>query len=400
MLKRIMFRPKNLKYFANKILTHFIALSLILSNCFTSFALAKDIAPGIVPDKNVSGNNVYMDKSANDLPVVNINNPNGAGVSHNHFTDFNVGPKGAIINNSATTDVSIIGGTVTGNANLTRAADTIINEVTGTSRSQIFGAQEILGKSADYILANPNGISINGGEFINTQSATFTTGKVQLNANGQLEKLLIEKGDVKISGKKIDLSNLDYFDIIARSIKLNTEIHAKANKKLKNSKDTKVNIVAGAGEYNVKSKHLESKRTNYNAPSFAIDTSKLGGLYAGKIRLVSSEAGVGVNLPDIQSTTDNIEITADGKIIHKGISSAKKLEITSTNNKIVATAGKKATAQGNVQYLARGGIELEDNSEIRSESYVHLESSDGTLENKGNILSPGLRGIYRRKQCK
>lgn len=181
---------------------------------------------------------------------------------------------------------------------------------------------------------------------------------------------------------------------LERAIKLNTEIHAKTNKKLKNSKNTKVNIVAGAGEYNIKSKQLEPKRTNYNAPSFAIDTSQLGGLYAGKIRLISSEAGVGVNLPNIHSTTDNIEITADGKIIHKGISSAKKLEITSTSNKIIAATGRKAIAQGDVLYRARGGIELEDKSEIRSGSYIHLESLDGTLENKGNILSPGLRGIY------
>lgn len=319
-----MFKFRRLKHFAIKVLVHFLAAILLTSNCFTSYALALTVAPGIVPDKNVSGNNVYMDKSANNLPVVNINNPNGAGVSHNHFTDFNVGPKGAIINNSATTAVSTIGGTVAGNANLTRSANTIINEVTGTSRSQILGAQEILGKSADYILANPNGISINGGEFINTQSATFTTGKVQLNANGQLEKLLIEKGDVAINGVKLDLSNLDYFDIIARSIKLNTKIYAKTNEKLKDSKDTKLSIIAGAGEYNVKSKQLKPKSTNYDVPSFAIDTSKLGGLYAGKIRLVSSEAGVGVNLPDIESTADNVEITADGKIIHKGISSAKK----------------------------------------------------------------------------
>ena len=73
-----------------------------------------------------------MDKSSNNLPVVNINNPNGAGVSHNHFTDFNVGTKGAIINNSAEGGKSKIGGWVNGNANITRSADTIINEVTGT----------------------------------------------------------------------------------------------------------------------------------------------------------------------------------------------------------------------------------------------------------------------------
>ena len=116
--------------------------------------------------------------------------------------------------------------------------------MTGTSRSQILGPQEILGKSADYILANPNGISVNGGEFINTQSATFTTGKVLLNSKGQLEKFLTEEGDVEINGVDIDLSNLDYFKIIARSVKLNTAIYAKRDKELEDSQDTELSVVA------------------------------------------------------------------------------------------------------------------------------------------------------------
>lgn len=145
----------NISHLTSKVLAHLLAVIMILSNCFTSYALAITIASeAIVPDSNISGNNVYMDKSANNIPVVNINDPNVAGVSHNHFTDFNVGTRGAIINNSSINAVSKIGGVVTGNANLTHSASTIINEVTGTSRSQIHGPQEILGKSADYILAN------------------------------------------------------------------------------------------------------------------------------------------------------------------------------------------------------------------------------------------------------
>ena len=84
----------NIKHLTSKVLAHFLAITLTPSNFFTSYALATTI----VPDRNISGNNVYMDKSANNIPVVNINDPNFAGVSHNHFTDFNVGARGAIIN--------------------------------------------------------------------------------------------------------------------------------------------------------------------------------------------------------------------------------------------------------------------------------------------------------------
>ncbi len=379
----------NIKHLTSKVLAHFLAITLTLSNFFTSYALATTI----VPDRNISGNNVYIDKSANNIPVVNINDPNFAGVSHNHFTDFNLGARRAIINNSSINTVSKIGGVVAGNANLTHSANTIINEVTGTSRSQIYGPQEILGKSADYILANPNGISVNGGEFINTQSAIYTTGKVLLDSSGQLEKFLVEKGDIEIDGVDIDLSNLDYFEIIARSVRLNTAIYAKRDKMLEDSQDTELSVVTGTGEYYVKSKKLNPKHVDTGAPSLAIDTSKLGGLYAGKIRLVSSESGVGVNFPDIQSTTGDIEITADGKITHKNISSADKLKIVSTNDKIISLSGKKSIAQENTQYIAKKGIEIENGSAIASQASINLVSSDGEIKNQGIIASQGKKGV-------
>ena len=214
-----------------------------------------------------------------------------------------------------------------------------------------------------------------------------------MDSSGQLEKFLIEKGEVEIDGVDLDLSNLDYFEIIARSVKLNTAIYAKRNRALEDSQDTELSVVTGTGEYNVKSKKLSPKYSDTNAPSLAIDTSKLGGLYAGKIRLVSSEAGVGVNFPDIQSTTGDIEITADGKITHKNISSANKLKVVSTNSKIIASSSKESIAQGDTQYIAKKGIEVESGSAIASQGSVQLESADGEIKNQGIIVSQGKRGI-------
>lgn len=175
----------------NFILVHLIVVSMSLMN----FQYACASTEGIMPDKG-AGSALNVDKAANGVSVVNINNPNASGVSHNKFTEYNVDQRGAILNNSRDAAVSQLGGVVLGNENLQNPAKAIINEVMGHHRSRIEGPQEILGANADYILANPNGISINGAEFINTHKATFTTVVPSFDDKGNLEKLFINNGTI------------------------------------------------------------------------------------------------------------------------------------------------------------------------------------------------------------
>ena len=165
---------------------------------FMLFLHIVSLADGIVPDNGAS-KNLQLDKAANGVPLVNIEAPDNNGISHNVYKEYNVDGRGTILNNSKDLTNSQLGGLIYGNPNLQNSseASTIINEVSGVNRSRIEGYQEIAGKKANYILANPNGIYVNGAGFINTGNVTLTTGSRNNLQNP--EKGIIEKSEAKRS---------------------------------------------------------------------------------------------------------------------------------------------------------------------------------------------------------
>ncbi|GAB6126271.1 two-partner secretion domain-containing protein [Humidesulfovibrio idahonensis] len=294
-----------------------------------SFAAAGGIvvAPGAPASKQPT-----MDAAPNGVPVVNIVKPSASGISHNLFDAFNVSPKGVIINNSNRPGVSQLGGAITGNANFGGGPEArlILNEVTGSSRSNIEGYTEIFGYAAQYILANPNGVSVNGGGFINTPKATLTTGVPRLDGSGALLGLDVRRGDVLIDGQGINADNLDAFEIVTRSAKINAEIHAK-----------QLNIIGGQGSYNPATGQTTPLAPDGSvAPTVFLDSTALGGMYAQRIRFVGTEAGVGVNLAGPVRATDQLTLTADGKIKIVGAVSADKDASVASKSDGVDIAGK------------------------------------------------------------
>nr|WP_282564632.1 filamentous hemagglutinin N-terminal domain-containing protein [Providencia rettgeri] len=166
----------------------------------------------------ISGNDssVYQ---KNSTTIVNIATPNENGISHNKYQQFNVLEKGIILNNSKNTVKTQLAGDINGNNRLREInAELIINEVVGNSQSQLLGKLEVAGKSANVIIANPNGITCNGCSFINVPALTLTTGKPFLGSDGQLSAIEVKKGTITIGNKGMNAETPNYTDIISQAM--------------------------------------------------------------------------------------------------------------------------------------------------------------------------------------
>lgn len=116
---------------------------------------------------------------AND-EVINIDAPNNYGVSHNKFDEFSINKEQTKILNNSNKDAKsqVTQKEIKKNEKLNgKEADIIIAEVTGTKKTNLEGTLEVLGKRADLIIANENGITLNGQRFVNTNSVGLTTQK-------------------------------------------------------------------------------------------------------------------------------------------------------------------------------------------------------------------------------
>ncbi len=270
----------------------------------------------------------------NNVPIINIATPNGAGISHNKFQQFNVDKQGAVLNNATTNVNSQIAGQIKANTNLKgNAANLIINEVTGSSRSELQGKLEVAGKGANVLIANPNGITCNGCSFVNTPAITLTTGKPILDNKGVLSAVEVKKGSVVIGANGMNAEAQTYADIISRATELNGQIKAK-----------NLTLMQGTNRVDFQKGTVTPIAGEGAKPSISVDTKALGGMYANQVKLVSTESGVGINLSNVQANQHDLTLTVDGKITLAGnIQGKKDINVSTKNLQINANANVNAT---------------------------------------------------------
>ncbi|MEO3957483.1 hemagglutinin repeat-containing protein [Chromobacterium piscinae] len=288
------------------------AFSLRLSVLLIGLGLGSSaLAADIIADSNAAaGKQPGVIQSANGLPVVQIAAPTAAGVSHNQYQQFNVGPGGALLNNSAVNVNTQLAGYISGNPNLKNgSARIILNEVTQANPSQLRGYLEVAGQRAQVVIANPWGITCSGCGFINTPQVTLTTGASQLNALGALTGYQVAGGRVSIDGAGLNAANIDSFAIISRAVSINANLYAQ-----------KLDLVLGRNQVDAATLAAQPLAASpNNAPAFALDVAQLGGMYANAIKLVGTEKGVGVNqLGTMAAQAGDLQLTSAGDLILRG----------------------------------------------------------------------------------
>ncbi|UVK91522.1 hemagglutinin repeat-containing protein [Pseudomonas atacamensis] len=340
-------------------------------------------ADGIV----VANPNTTLDRAGNGVPIVNIATPNASGLSHNQFHDYNVGAQGVILNNGATqTSNTQLGGHVIGNPNLKNSgsAQAILNEVISGNPSQLRGYTEVAGQSARVIVANPYGITCNGCGFINAPRVTLTTGKPVLE-NGRLDRFQVDQGSVAIEGAGINATNIDRFEIITRSAKVNAQIQAQ-----------NLAIVAGRNDVNADTLNATARADDGSAkPQLAIDSSALGGMYAGAIKLVGTEAGVGVKLDGkLIASGGDIQLDANGQLSLADTSATGAVNVKAASleaqGPVYAGTSLNVQTQGNLTnrqtLAARDSVVLSAGGQLTNAGAIEAGvNADGGRNSNGDL---------------
>ena len=274
------------------------------------------LANPVVPAQGALG--PKTEEARNGMTVVNINTPNDKGLSHNQYDAFNVDNKGLILNNANRPVNTELAGYIMGNPNLVGpTANTILNEVTGTGATSMNGALEVAGNKAHVIIANPNGISVNNGTFINANSATLTTGNPIIN-NGSITGYQVQQGSITVGEKGLNASKTARTDLLAEAVQLNGKVWAKD-----------AQVVTGKNAVSVDSSGtVTNVHKTGESNQVGLDVAAIGGMYANSMYLVGTNDGFGVNNQGVLSAQNKLTVDSTGKLQNTGTIAATEADIT------------------------------------------------------------------------
>jgi filamentous hemagglutinin family protein len=316
--------------------------SLVLALMIASVGLAQ---AQVTPDGGTA-TSVVVDGGGRFL--VDIAPVTVSGISRNSYQSFSVPVAGVDLDNR------LIGAT------------TILNEVTSANRSFINGPVEVLGQRAHFILANPNGISIDGGRFINTGGVVLSAGTARLEALGGMTNVVAGTGsaDIDISGAGL-AGAMSTLQLAAGRLRIDGPVVNENN-----SPFADIAITAGNAELTLDSNVIPgstispyAQRTNLAASSkqILVDVTPRGGLTASRVSMTVSAAGAGVSFSGNGfASIGEFSIDAEGRVGVAGgqIRAEQDVKLRARSIAILnepERAGRVEALSGGVTLLADAG---------------------------------------------
>ncbi len=350
--------------FARFALRHVALAVLVVAGVMPIWANAQVVAGGAHAPSVIN--------APNGIQQVNINRPGSSGVSMNTYNQFDVPKSGVILNNSPINVQTQLGGIIGGNPNFQAgdAARLIVNQVNSNNPSFIRGKVEIGGAAAQLVIANQSGLVVDGGGFLNTSRATLTTGNPNFGPDGSLTGFNVNQGLISVVGAGLDTANVDQVDLLARAVQINAKAYAK----------TALNVVAGSNQVDYPTLNATPIAGNGPAPTIAIDVSQLGGMYANRVFLVSSENGVGVaNAGDIAAQAGDLTLQANGRLVLSGQTNA-------AGNMSLSAAGgiqNSGVTYGKQSVTINTGADLTNSGALTAQQ--NLTANVGSLNSMGTL---------------
>lgn len=232
-------------------------------------------------------------------------------VSYNAFNRFDVGKSGATFLNS---DIK---------------ARTIVAEVFSTSPSRIEGPVSVDGPRANLILANQNGIRVNGGSFINFGSVALTTGEVTLDdqqiSPGYIQRYVdisTHSGDIQIESGGLQ-AGLIHLELIAKQVGISGPIT-----NVYTSPTAVTRIVAGDSKATFDTAASPTDNLTpwvYYTPGdktvtgIAVDMTAASKVTSGRIEILVTDQGAGVrNAGGLLAFAGDFKLASSGQIEQLG----------------------------------------------------------------------------------
>ncbi|MEQ4776971.1 filamentous hemagglutinin N-terminal domain-containing protein [Providencia huaxiensis] len=362
-----------MKHTSNHSITHpmmkikplFLNVSIILGSI--------SIAHGAVINTNGAG----VINQSNGPTIVQIKGASDKGVSHNIYSQFDVDQKGVILNNSTTNTNTTLGGQINGNLNLGNGngpAKVILNEVNSNKASTLGGMIEVAGDKAQVIVANASGITCNNCGFINTDRVTLTTGK-PIVAGGEVLGYNVSNGQITINNR---LQSDSPTDIIARSAVIRGNITAK-----------EINVITGNNFVDADATNITKLPGSNSTPRVGIDVAAMGGMYADKITLVSTESGTGVsNLGMLSAGSGGIKIDSTGLVYNQNA-------LMNSNGTIDI---KSNGLYNNSSIVAQGDISINNHNTVISNNAGLIKSNGGNIKIAAGTINNNQRGVIHAQQ--